>query len=86
MTKDTPTNQMLSLRLLSNAFGPLTPQLCTDRSMVVSQMLNNLTKGKTNEVAAATLILNYSIVASGLSSTNSNSVIRYELETITDCL
>lgn len=66
MDKGTPTNQMLSLRLLCNAFGPLTPQLAQDRSIVVSRMLTNLAKGKTNEIAAATLILNYSIVVAGL--------------------
>lgn len=74
MSKDSPTNQMLSLRILCNAFGPLTGSLARDRSLVVSSLLNNLTSAKNNEIAASSLILNYSIVTSGLSSVKSREV------------
>jgi len=53
---------MLYLRLVSNAFGPLTNELMKNLSVVISQILNNLTKAKMNEVAASTVLLNYSIV------------------------
>jgi len=62
MLKTVPTNQMLSIRLLCNAFGTLTKELMEQRSLIMTTMLSNICKGKMNEVAAATLILNYSIV------------------------
>jgi hypothetical protein len=62
LSKDVPTNQMLCLRLLNNVFGPLTDELMKNQSLLISQLLNNMTKAKMNEVAASTLLLNYSIV------------------------
>ncbi|ODN00533.1 Phospholipase A-2-activating protein [Orchesella cincta] len=62
LSKEAPTNQMLCLRLLCNVFGALTSELMRERSALISQVLNNMPKAKTNEVAASTLLLNYSIV------------------------
>jgi len=72
MHRDAQTNQMLSLRLLCNVFGSLTEDLMEDKHVIMSHILGNLAKAKTNEVAAATLVLNYSIVVSGLASKEGN--------------
>ncbi|CAG7833242.1 unnamed protein product [Allacma fusca] len=57
-----PVNQMLILRLLNNLFGKQTALLMTHRGAIVSEVLNNLSKAKNNQIAAGTLLLNYSIV------------------------
>lgn len=62
LSREMPTNQMLFLRLLNNAFGTVTRDLMNNRSTLISQVLNNMPKAKTNEVAASTLLLNFSIL------------------------
>lgn len=81
ITKDVPINQMLYLRLLSNTFGPVTNDLAKNMSSLISQLLNNMVKSKTNEVAASTLVLNYSIAVS-----DKNNAALSTVETQTEVL
>jgi len=62
LVEENPTNQMLVLRTLCNSFGNDSASLMTKQSDIVSKVLSHLSKGKNNQVAAATLFLNYSIL------------------------
>ena len=69
LSGDNPTNQMLTLRMLNNLFGTQTVSLMAHRGAIATQVLNNLSKPKNNQIAAATLFLNYSIVVTSKDST-----------------
>jgi len=56
-----PVNQQLVIKLINNLFSSLTPLVLTHRSAIVSKILDNLKKPKNNQIATATLFLNYSI-------------------------
>ena len=84
--QENPTNQMLVLRLFCNLFASENGSLMTKQSEIVSKVLTNLSKGKNNQVAAATLLLNYSILVSGSENSNQTNPLWCNIETQTEIL